>query len=427
MLRSPQSQRTAPLDTRADRVRYASGSATSLPVVGARLRTLVFLVAVVAINYTWSRPSPVDGIFFCALLLTVFSRQTLNLRNLMMFCLVLSWLVSVYISSVSLIDNPKVVFQFIALTSVVLIGITSCLVATGWGERDFNRFIRVYVFAVVIAAIIGVVGFVTQNPAITWAGRPTAFLDDPDMFGVFLIPGILGTLYMIARGRNRLLYAVALLLLTVGVALSFSRAAIVAALFYGAISFLAFNRHNLLRASFSALAIIVPLVLACLILYVANDTFAHMLTERSKLAETYDLGYFGRYNRYLLAIPMILDNPLGLGLFELDKIFPEPIHNIWISSFLNYGWIAGFAWTLLMVLSVQQAWYNWRRSKSTMCLLILFSWLSIISCAMLHQGERWRFLWLFTGILWGFNYRNFTAASEEVADESGEIYYQDAA
>jgi hypothetical protein len=36
-------------------------------------------------------------------------------------------------------------------------------------------------------------------------------------------------------------------------------------------------------------------------------------------------------------------------------------------------------------------------------------------------------LWLFTGILWGFNYRNFTAASEEVADESGEIYYQDAA
>jgi hypothetical protein len=151
------------------------------------------------------------------------------------------------------------------------------------------------------------------------------------------------------------------------------------------------------------------------------------LTERSRLAETYDLGYFGRYNRYLLALPMILDHPFGLGLFELDKYFPEPIHNIWISSFLNYGWSAGFAWTLLMVLSVQQAWYNWRRSENTVILLILFSWLSIISCAMLHQGERWRFMWLFTGMLWGLNYRNFVTAPDEAADENGEIYYRDAA
>jgi hypothetical protein len=415
MLHSRQSQRSA------------AGAPGAVAAVGTRLRTLVFLLAVVAINYTWSRPSPVDFIFFAALLLTFFSRQTLNLRNMMLFGLITTWLLSIYISSVSLIDNPKVTFQFIALTSVVLIGITSCLVTAGWNERDLRRFIRVYVFAVVIAALIGIFGFVTQNPAITWDGRPTAFLDDPDMFGVFLIPGMLASLYMIAEGRSRLLYAAALLLLTVGVALSFSRAAIAAGLLWGGISFLVFNRSNLLRASFAALIILVPLTLACLILYVSNETFAHMLTERSRLAETYDLGYFGRYNRYLLALPMILDHPFGLGLFELDKYFPEPIHNIWISSFLNYGWSAGFAWTLLMVLSVQQAWYNWRRSENTVILLILFSWLSIISCAMLHQGERWRFMWLFTGMLWGLNYRNFVTAPDEAADENGEIYYRDAA
>jgi hypothetical protein len=415
MLHSRQSQRSA------------AGAPGAVAAVGTRLRTLVFLLAVVAINYTWSRPSPVDFIFFAALLLTFFSRQTLNLRNMMLFGLITTWLLSIYISSVSLIDNPKVTFQFIALTSVVLIGITSCLVTAGWNERDLRRFIRVYVFAVVIAALIGIFGFVTQNPAITWDGRPTAFLDDPDMFGVFLIPGMLASLYMIAEGQSRLLYAAALLLLTVGVALSFSRAAIAAGLLWGGISFLVFNRSNLLRASFAALIILVPLTLACLILYVSNETFAHMLTERSRLAETYDLGYFGRYNRYLLALPMILDHPFGLGLFELDKYFPEPIHNIWISSFLNYGWSAGFAWTLLMVLSVQQAWYNWRRSENTVILLILFSWLSIISCAMLHQGERWRFMWLFTGMLWGLNYRNFVTAPDEAADENGEIYYRDAA
>jgi O-Antigen ligase len=394
---------------------------------GARLRNAVFLLGVVAINYTWSRPSPVDGIFFCALLLTLFSEQRLNIRNLILFFLVGTWLFSVFISSVSLIDNPLVVFQFFALTSVILIGVTSSLVTVGWGRVELERFIKVYVFANVIAALVGIYGFVSQNEALTWAGRPTGFLDDPDMFGAFLIPGILGSLFMIAQKRSRYWYSGALGLISIALILSFSRAAIVSALLFGGASFLYFNRRNLFKAALAALAVALVLSLACLILYLSNETFAEMLTGRFKIAEEYDLGYFGRYNRYLLAIPLILDHPLGLGLFEIDKIFPEPIHNIWISSFLNYGWLAGFAWTLLMVLSVQQAWYNWKRSGNELFLLILFCWLSVVSCAMLHQAERWRFLWLFIGMLWGLNYRNFIPASKKMAQREDTPTYLKAA
>ena len=394
---------------------------------GARLRTAVFLLGVVAINYTWSRPSPVDGIFLIALLLTLFSEQRVNMRNLVLFFLVGTWLFSVFVSSISLIDNPLVVFQFIALTSVILIGITSSLVTAGWGKADLERFVKVYVFANVIAAIVGVYGFVSQNEALTWAGRPTGFLDDPDMFGAFLIPGMLGSIYMIAHKRSRYWYAFALALLSIALLLSFSRAAIVSALLFGGASFFYFNSRNLLKASLLALAVVLVLSVPCLFLYLTNDTFAEMLTGRFKIAEEYDLGYFGRYNRYLLSVPLILDHPLGLGLFEIDKIFPEPIHNIWISSFLNYGWLAGFAWTLLMVLSVQQAWYNWKRSGDELFLLMLFCWLSVVSCAMLHQAERWRFLWLFTGMLWGLNYRNFMPVSREAPALANEPAYREAA
>ena len=394
---------------------------------GARLRTTVFLLGVIAINYTWSRPSPVDGIFFGALVLTLFSEQRLNIRNLILFFLVGTWLFSVYVSSVSLIDNPLVVFQFFALTSVVLIGITSSLVTVGWGRVELERFVKVYVSANVIAALIGIYGFVSQNPSLTWAGRPTGFLDDPDMFGAFLIPGVLGSLFMIARKRNRYWHAGALVLISIALLLSFSRAAIVSALLFGGASFLVFNRRNLFKASLAALVVVLVLSLACLILYQSNETFADMITGRFKLAEEYDVGYFGRYNRYLLAVPMILDHPLGLGLFEIDKIFPEPIHNIWISSFLNYGWLAGFAWTLLMILSVQQAWYNWKRSRDELFLLILFCWLSVVSCAMLHQAERWRFLWLLIGMLWGLNYRNFIPASREMPALEDKSAYRKAA
>jgi len=419
MLRSPRMQRIATTGTPAARTTLPPGASEAFFVAGARLRTFVFLLAVVAINYTWSRPSPVDMIFFLALLLTPFSKQTFNLRTVMLIALVMTWLISIYVSSVSLLDKPLVAFQFVALTSVVLIGITSCLVTTGWSERDLQRFIRVYIFANVLCALIGIFGFITKNPDLTWADRPRSFLDDPDMFGVFLIPGMLGSLYMIDLGHRRVMYGAVLLLLSVAVVLSFSRAAIVAGFFWGGVCFLFLQRRNLVKATLAAVSV--------LVLYVANDTFAQMLADRFKLAETYDLGHFGRYNRYLLAIPMILDNPFGLGLFEIDKYFPEPIHNIWISAFLNYGWIAGFDWTLLMVLTVQQAWYNWKRSRNSLCLVILFCWLAIISCAMLHQGERWRFLWLFTGMVWGLNYRNFAPPLYDADEGDGEIAYRQAA
>jgi hypothetical protein len=132
----------------------------------------------------------------------------------------------------------------------------------------------------------------------------------------------------------------------------------------------------------------------------------------------YDRGQGGRYNRYLLSLSYILDNPLGMGLFEIDKIFPEEIHNIWLSSFMNYGWLAGFAWTLLVVLSFRVTFVNYRITKSPICILLFVSWMAIFSCAMLHQAERWRHFWMFAGLLWGFNHRNFPTGSPREASGS---------
>ncbi len=402
----------------------AASSRASVALRGAawtRLRTNIFLFAVLAINYTWSRPSPVDILFFCALLLTIFSHQSLNIRNFVFICLILAWVSSVYVSSIWLTEEPGVVFEIIALTSVGCIGITSCLVATTWSERELRTFVNVYILANVIAAAVGIFGFVTQNPDLTWADRPRAFLDDPDMLGVFLIPGILGSLFMIAEKRRRILFSAVLLLLSVAVFLSFSRAAIVSAILWGGIYLLILNRRNPLRAIFVSLAFLVPLIVVILLFSLVNDTTSDMLSGRFTFAEDYDLGHFGRYNRYILAIPMILDHPFGIGLLQIENYFPEPIHNVWLASFLYFGWTGGLAWTLLLILSVRQGWYTWQRTRNGLCLMVFFGWLSIISCSMLHEGERWRFMWALAGVLWGLNPRNFGAIPGHVHNASGPI------
>jgi len=70
---SPESQRLLPVARPAGSPAIVSRRNAGFFAAGERLRNAVFLLGVVAINYTWSRPSPVDGIFLCALLLTLVS------------------------------------------------------------------------------------------------------------------------------------------------------------------------------------------------------------------------------------------------------------------------------------------------------------------------------------------------------------------
>jgi hypothetical protein len=146
------------------------------------------------------------------------------------------------------------------------------------------------------------------------------------------------------------------------------------------------------------------------VVLVAPSEFSAKFLDRLTFAKSYDLGEEGRYHRYVLVLPMILQNPMGLGVLQLEKIFPEPIHNIWLSSFVNYGWLAGFTWITLVISSIYVAVQNYRRTRSEVMIALLFSLIGVVMCTSLHEGEHWRHLWLAFGLVWGFSTLNFPAA-----------------
>lgn len=98
-----------------------------------------------------------------------------------------------------------------------------------------------------------------------------------------------------------------------------------------------------------------------------------------------------------------MQDPIGVGELQLEKIFPEPIHNIWLSSFVNYGWGGGIAWLCLAFGSAVVSIRNYRRTRSEIPVVLLASLVGIVMCAMLHEGEHWRHMWLFFGLVWGLN------------------------
>ncbi len=379
--------------------------------VGRRLANGAYLLAVVAINFTLFRPSPVDILFVLALVLSISSRQVVT-RNMFIFLtLIGTWVFGLYVSSISLVSNPEVAYYLLKISFAVSIGVCSCLIAAHWNASDLRRFLQVYVLATSAAATLGIAGFFLGIEDLMWDGRAKGFLDDPNMYGAFLLPGVLACMYMLSRGERRALYGPALVWIAIGLIVSFSRAAIVSGLLWGAVYYAFLNRRNAARASVYAGLGIAGLVVLLLLGVLFVDGLGERLAERSTIAKEYDLGHGGRYSRYALSIPFILDNPFGMGLLEWDRFFEEPIHNIWFSSFVNYGWLAGIAFTLLLMFSVSITARNFRETRNEALLAITVAWIAVISCAFLHEAERWRHLWLFTGLVWGLNVKNFVAAA----------------
>lgn len=387
-------------------------------------RNLVFLVAVLAMNYTLMRPSPVDLLYITSLLITLFHMTLLQTqevsRRAMIFALLLgAWAVSFVLASLPHLSEPFVGFELLAKTFAISIGFIGAFVSMTWNQRHFETFMKVYILSCVIASILGTIGFLLQNDLLTWDGRAKGLIDDPNMYGSFLIPAVIFCAYFLFRPQGRkVLVLGAMSILFLGIMLSFSRIALVAAM----ICVFAYVVFHYRRRPRQLLLIIGSLVAIGIVFFavasLSSAEFSEKFLDRLTFAKSYDLGEEGRYARYLLVLPMILQDPIGVGVLQLEKLFPEPIHNIWLSSFVNYGWLAGFAWITLVIASVVVSIRNYRQTQSDITIVLLLSLVGIVMGASLHEGEHWRHLWLAFGLVWGFS--SVTVGSGTRPDAAGQ-------
>lgn len=391
----------------ADRNAVPQVSLAGLRFAILSTRNFVFLVAILAMNFTLFRPSPVDLLFVLAFLITLVhialqDRIEVSRRALLLSLLAASWLGSSVIASLPHIADGAVVFELISKTFAIAIAIIGAFVSMTWNRRHFETFMKVYIVSSLIATMLGTIGFLTQHPLLTWDGRAKGLIDDPNMYGTFLIPAAVFCVYYLPRTRYKLVVTAALGIVMLGILLSFSRIAVVGAMVC-LFAYMAFqNRKNPRRLVLIAGGLVAIALVLLGIASVTSAEFTAKLLDRLTLAKSYDLGEEGRYHRYLLVIPMILQNPIGIGVLQLEKIFPEPIHNVWLSSFVNYGWTGGIAWISLVVGSVFVTIRNYRRTRNEITLALLFSLIGVILGATLHEGEHWRQMWLMFGLIWGF-------------------------
>ncbi|MEC9368421.1 MAG: O-antigen ligase family protein, partial [Pseudomonadota bacterium] len=212
----------------------------------------------------------------------------------------------------------------------------------------------------IFTAVAGLLGYFSLVPGawdlFTEFGRARGAFKDPNVYGPFIVCGVLWCLHLLLHAsRFKALAATAVLpMLLLGVLISFSRgawlnmAASLAVYLFLALGLASTNRFRLRLMLYAMAGLVAATAVVGLTLQIPD--VADFLRERASLAQDYDVGPNGRFAGQAKAVGLIAAHPLGIGALEFSRSHhPEDVHNVYFSMFLNTGWAGGFLYLALVM------------------------------------------------------------------------------
>jgi O-antigen ligase len=333
--------------------------------------------------------------------------RTVSLLLLMLLIFNLSGLTSMFVmKDISGAPMYFAISTFLAFTAVFYAAVV---------EADYRRLdiiFRVWVFAAIVTALLGILGYFNAFPGahvFTRYNRAMGAFQDPNVFGPYLVAPLLYLLYRMLTGpllKSPLLIT-GILVLALGIFLSFSRAAWGLLVFGGVALVLVMllkERTTAFRFKILAISIGAGLFLA-LVLAVALQfpQISDLFSNRAKLVQDYDGARLGRFERHKIGFQMAMERPLGLGPMAFGKIFGEDEHNIWLKTLTTYGWLGAVTYQIMLWSSLCFGFRYMLRERPWQPYLMI-AWVLILGHAMIGNvidTDHWRHFYMLLGMLWG--------------------------
>lgn len=380
-----------------------------------RLALLCVWVTVASGAVVFSEPAPVDVLTSgLIILLPLVGLTTIRPALVLAFCPWLAAAAGAFLANIQSEELDRsnthaLVSVYLYLAAFVIAGFVA-----NAPKRHTRLILDAYLWAASIAAVAGIVGYFALIPGVsetfTRFGRAAGTFKDPNVFGAFLAVAIVYALHRTVHdhGGKALLAAVKIALLTFAILLSFSRGAwfnaAVGIAVYAALS-LALAQSNRQRLKLLLLGS-AALALGTVVLLVATQTpeISKLLVDRAALTQGYDEGPEGRFGGQAKALRIILENPLGLGALQFGAFFHhEDAHNVYLSMFMNAGWIGGIVFALMMMLTIAVGGWHLTRTCEARGLFVV-AYAAFVATALegfIVDIDHWRHLYLLQAILWG--------------------------
>jgi O-Antigen ligase len=274
--------------------------------------------------------------------------------------------------------------------------------------------LHAYQWAAFITAIAGIIGYFGMLPGaselFTKFGRASGTFKDPNVYGPFLVPALLYAVHQcLTRPLHRIVLPIAMtLFLGFAILLSFSRGAwmnlAVALALYGYFSFVCAptNRQRLKMVAISLVGLFV--VAGAIVFATQIDGVGRLLEDRAQLSHAYDEGPEGRFGGHEKAKRLILDNPLGIGAGTFTEAHHhEDVHNVYLSMFLNAGWLGGLVFILMCAITtIYGLRHAFKRTLSQPLFIIaLAAFVGNVLEGFVIDIDHWRHFYLLMALVWG--------------------------
>lgn len=362
-------------------------------------------------GFVMSEPSPYEVGFLMVLGVALFAGLGIYRSTLGLMVLVFAFIPFAFIAAFQVKHSTITDAMIFQLVTIFLL-LTSYVVANYVAEKPQQRMrliVRAYVATAIISAIIGTVGYLQGNAALTLYGRAKALFNDPNVFGPFLIlPAVYCLQHvLIGKKRDAILGGIAFMILFVGVFASFSRAAWAhLAVSAGAVYLLIFffEAHAKEKVRMLLIALVGTMGIIVALAGLLSVPAVQRLFEVRATSQDYDTGETGRFGRQGYAYELALNNPLGLGPYEFRnlRITEEP-HNSYVSTILVYGWGGGFLFILFIGITIWRGLaFVIRPGPNRLLLIPLISTFIPLSVeAAIIDLDHWRHFFLVAGLIWG--------------------------
>ena len=398
----------------------APASPLQAPAVAFRERILlvVLYVTVLASSVAFIEPSPHDVLMGVLAIACLVAGVRFERMLVLPFLLLLIWNVAGMMSLLNVVGLEKTI-QYTG-TSVYL-AVAALMFACIFAQNTMPRLAAMrtaYIFTAVLVSFAGVSGYFHLFPGaetmFVGSGRANGAFKDANVFGPFLIWPILVVLERMVARRIGFIDTVVAAILLLGLLLSFSRGA----WFHFAVSgvamlALAFLTAPSARARMRVLGLstlgIVALA-AALIILLSFDSIGQMFYERAHLFQFYDVGEGGRFRLQELALSSVLNYPNGMGPFEFARVHGLQQHNVYLQSFLVYGWTGAMAYLLLLFTTLLVGFRTAivRTPWQPYIITAFAAFVGEVAEGLVIDSDHWRHFYLLLGMIWGLAAATFS-------------------
>jgi O-antigen ligase len=394
--------------------RLDAGSRSRAAPAATGILHAVLLLTILLSPLVFIEPSPYEASAILLGFACLIARVPFDRRIMPMVTLMIVWNIGGGLALLQHSDNEAalrygMISAFMAFTAI--------LFAALFSEDTTQRLAimrRAYIAAAMVASVIGAIGYFNAFPGaaerFATIGRANATFKDPNVFGPFLILPLLFLIQGALSRGIRLFSIVPILVLAMGLLLSFSRGAwahftVSASVM---IVLLLLTAPDLrARARLIALTAIAIAALAFLLAGALSiDEIGEMFKERAKLIQSYDTGSSAsRFNLQQLALSAILENPLGMGPFAFGVKYGHQQHNVYMQAFLVYGWLGGTAYLAAVILTLWNglravfAASPWRPAL----IAIYATFAGEVFEGIVIDTDHWRHYFLLMGLIWALS------------------------